>query len=86
MAATFIVCAEILLFLEMFFPTATGLKYMDQNDGELVLILVRNGKFVTTENRWCKEGRMYYPEELEPKTTSQDTGMLLSYDKSINVH
>ena len=56
---------------------------MDHNDGELVLILVREGKFVTPENGWCKEGRMYYPEEFEPKATCQDPGMSFAYDKSV---
>jgi len=41
------------------FPSAVGLKYRDTADGDVVLLTIREDKFIAPEDGWTKDGRIY---------------------------
>ena len=49
-----------------------GLAYRDSKDSDLVLMVVRDGKFIPPVDGWVKEGRVYVPQE--PMTPSKAKG------------
>ena len=62
----------LLYFAEAGFPNTLGLAYRDSKDSDLVLMVVRDGKFIPPVDGWVKEGRVYVPQE--PMTPSKAKG------------
>ena len=56
-------CADFFL-KEAGFPNAVGLKYVDNNNDDPMLLLSRNGRFIPPEDGWSKAGRVYIPQEV----------------------
>ena len=56
----------IICSTERSFPRAIGLSYKDPDDEEDIMLLVRDGSFVTPPDGWHKEERTFLVEEDEP--------------------